>query len=574
MSGQVDLERLPRYQERTFLPADACLQDADTVVSFFHELIDRDIASVDDFEQWVGHCSELADAVDQEGSILYIKMTCDTLNAQFTEDYKNFIQDVVPAVKPLSDELNRKFLHCNAIFQLDPNRYRIFERNIKADVELFCSENVPLETDVQLLSQEYQSVCGAMTVHLDGRDQTMPEMAVYQLSTDRVVREAAWRAVAERRMEDHRRLEDIFSAMCHLRHTIARGAGFSNFMDYQFKAYHRFDYQPEHCKRYHDAVQSCVVPVWQRILKQRHAQLGVQSLRPWDLSVDTAGRDPLKPFADVTALIAGVDQMFMNIDPDLGSQFGAMAAEGLLDLASRKGKAPGGYQNTLSEARKPFIFMNAVGVDGDVRTLLHEGGHAFHAMACAGDPLHAYRQAPMEFCEVASMSMELLGNHFLSAFYHEQDAQRSIRDHLESVIHLLAWVANVDAFQHWIYENPENTAQERGQKWVELYQAFNGTETDWSGLQPHLEILWHRQLHIFEVPFYYIEYGIAQLGALQIWKNAKIDWRQALEKYKRALALGGSRALPELFATAGLEFDFSERTIAPLVEELVQELHV
>jgi len=312
--------------------------------------------------------------------------------------------------------------------------------------------------------------------------------------------------------------------------------------------------------------------VWRRILEKRRRQMGLETLRPWDLSVDPQGAPPLKPFAEVGDLITGAEKIFSRIDPDLGSAFEGMASKGLLDLESRRGKAPGGYQNTLAEARQPFIFMNAVGIDADVRTLLHEGGHAFHALACADEPLYAYRHAPIEFCEIASMSMELLGNQFLNVFYDEADARRSVRNHLEGIVHILAWVANIDAFQHWIYEHPGHTLQERYAKWVELYQTFNGTETDWSGLEGDCEILWHRQLHIFEVPFYYIEYGIAQLGALQIWKNSRRDPKAALDKYKNALALGGSRTLPELFATAGIEFDFSEKTIAPLVRELEQEL--
>lgn len=572
MQKSLGIENLPHYQQRRFLAGDASLQDPQAVADLFVQLIEREVVSSDAFERWILDCSELAAAMDQEGSILYIKMTCDTGHTQFAEDYKKFVQNVLPVIKPLSDHLNRKFLQLNQELRLDANRYRVFERNLHADVELFCSANVPLETDVQLLAQEYQSVCGAMTVFFDGKELTMPEMAVYQLQTDRNIREQAWRLSAQRRFQDATALEGLFDMMLGLRDTMARNAGFANFTDYQFQSYHRFDYGSEHCKRYHEAVRECVVPVWHKILEKRRAQMGLTSLRPWDLSVDPLGEPPLKPFSDVSNLILGTQKIFHAIDPLVGAAFGEMTAKGLLDLASRKGKAPGGYQNTLAEARQPFIFMNAVGVDADVRTLLHEGGHAFHALACSHEPLHAYRHPPMEFCEIASMSMELLGNRFLDVFYTEKDVRRSVREHLEGIVHILAWVANVDAFQHWIYEHPDHTLQERSAKWVELYTIFNGTETDWTCLEHYRETLWHRQLHIFEVPFYYIEYGIAQLGALQIWKNVKVDWSDALKKYKNALALGGSRTLPELFATAGIEFDFSEKTIAAVMKELEQEL--
>jgi len=572
MPNNPGIETLERYQQREFVPEGVSLRDARTAQALFIQLIERPVASSDELERWIADASELSAALDQEGTVLYIRMTCDTSHPQFAADYRAFVQEVLPAVKPLMDQLNRKFLEFTSHIPIDANRYRVFERNLRADVELFRQDNVALETDVQLLAQEYQSVSAVMTVDFNGREQTMPEMAAYQLQTDRDVRERAWRATAQRRRQDADRIEGIFDVMLGLRDTIARNAGFANFTDYQFRQYHRFDYGPEHCRRYHEAVVQCVVPVWRRILEKRRRQMGLETLRPWDLSVDPQGAPPLKPFAEVGDLITGAEKIFSMIDPDLGSAFEGMASKGLLDLESRRGKAPGGYQNTLAEARQPFIFMNAVGIDADVRTLLHEGGHAFHALACADEPLYAYRHAPIEFCEIASMSMELLGNQFLNVFYNEADSRRSVINHLEGIVHILAWVANIDAFQHWIYEHPGHTLQERYAKWVELYQTFNGTETDWRGLEGDCDILWHRQLHIFEVPFYYIEYGIAQLGALQIWKNSRRDPKAALEKYKNALALGGSRTLPELFATAGIEFDFSEKTIAPLVCELEQEL--
>ncbi len=574
MKAQLSFETLPRYQERRFVPDEVDLRDAETVRDLFSRLLERDIESATDLEQLILDGSELAAAIDQQGTILYIRMTCDTTNIDYSEDYKSFIQSVLPAVKPLSDELNRKFLRLNQQYQLDAHRYRVFERDVRADVELFSNENVPLETDVQLLSQEYQSLFGSMMVKMDGKEYTLPAMAKFQLEVDRGLRERTWRAAAERRMQDAQRLDQLFDTMLGLRDTIARNAGFGNFCDYQFKSYHRFDYQPEHCYRYHEVVERCVVPVWEKILKKRKAQMGVDRLRPWDLSVDPMGQPPLKPFEQVAGLVNGVHKIFMHIDPELGKQFGEMMHLGLLDLESRKGKAPGGYQNTLAESRKPFIFMNAVGVDSDVRTLLHEGGHAFHAFASAAEPLLSYRHAPMEFCEVASMTMELLGNDFLGEFYDVRDSRRSIQHHLESVVQILAWVATVDAFQHWIYRYPGHDRRERSRTWEEIYQKFNGTETDWFGLEEIRRALWHRQLHIFEVPFYYIEYGIAQLGALQIWRNAKKDWRGAMTKYKAALALGGSRSLPELFAVAGIEFDFSERTIAPLLDEVVRQLEL
>ncbi len=571
---ETDFSRIPRYQPRSFVPEGIDFNDRSEAVELYTQLLERSIHSSHDLEEWLKDCSELASAIDQHGAVLYILMTCDTTHADYGYNYQQFIKMVVPAIKPLGDELNRKYLAMNDQFPLDAKRYFVFHRAVQTDVDLFWAENVPLETDIQLLSQEYQSVFGNMTVSFEGQDLTLPQMSKFQQETDRGLRERTWRLTAQRRYQDQDRLESIFERMFSIRHKIARNAGFGNFRDYQFAAYHRFDYSPDHCKRYHETVERVVVPVWEKILERRRQQMGLDRLRPWDLAVDPLGQSPLKPFETADELTAGVSKIVHRIDSDFGAMFDDMQQLGLLDLENRKGKAPGGYQNTLSEARKPFIFMNAVGIDDDVRTLLHESGHAFHATHSAKEFLHTYRRAPIEFCEVASMSMELLGDRYLDEFYSPDDYRRSRSTHLENIIHILAWVANVDSFQHWMYEHAEHTRQDRIRKWIELYERFSGQGVDWSGLDLYKETLWHRQLHIFEVPLYYIEYGIAQLGALQIWLHAQKDSAGALTAFKGALALGGSRSLPELFATAGIEFDFSERTIRPLVEEVARELEL
>jgi len=359
-----------------------------------------------------------------------------------------------------------------------------------------------------------------------------------------------------------------------LRQQIAANTGFDNYRDYKFRQYHRFDYTAADCKQYHNAVEKLVVPVLANIYEQRKAQMSLSSLRPWDLDVDQQGRAPLKPFETVDEYIAGTKQVFSRIDSELGEQFQEMIDLDLLDLASRKGKAPGGYQENLHEARKAFIFGNAVGVDSDLHLILHEGGHAFHSLACADESLLSYRNPPTEFCEVASQTMELFAGQHLSVFYSQQDAKRSRRTHLEFIVLILTWIAVIDAFQHWLYENPGHTSSKRREIWLQIHNRFGGSLIDWSGLQLQHEYRWHQQLHIFQVPFYYIEYGIAQLGALGLWLQSKKDPSKALANYRKALALGGSRPLPELFAAAGLEFDFSEKTIKPLIEAVVQELEI
>lgn len=565
------LNELPAALPRRFVPGAADLTSKDVVVGLLEQLLAREICSLEHFEQWILDNSEFGAALSQAGSILYIEMTCATDDPAKAGAYQAFVEKVEPAVKPLGDELNKKFLALAEKFPLDLRRYEVALRAARMDVALYVDKNVPLQTEVALLCQEYQAVSGAMTVDFDGQERTLPEMSKFLLMTDRGIRERAWRAVAARRLRDKDTFEAIFDKMRALRQQMAVNAGCANYRDYMFKAYHRFDYTPDDCKAYQRAIKEVVVPLRREIDLRRQQDMGLDCLKPWDGAVDPQGREPLEPFKTSAQLIAGVGRMFARLDQELAGHYQDMDARGLLDLESRKGKAPGGYQNTLNEARKPFIFMNAVGVDDDVRTLLHESGHAFHAYLSAHDPLVEYRHAPMEFCEVASMSMELMANEFLGEFYSSRDAGRSTVELLEGLVSTLAWVATIDAFQHWLYENPAHTPPERRAAWARLNAEYGGGVVDWSGLEEERAYLWHRQLHIFEVPFYYIEYGIAQLGALQIWTRFKETPSEAVAFYKKGLALGGSRPLPELFAAAGIRFDFSKEMIRPLIGKVYQQ---
>ena len=567
----MDLTQLTPYCKRKFLPQEVQLTDAQVVKGLYLKLLDRPINSSQELETWLLDRSELEAALNQAGSILYITMTCHTDDPQKAAAYTQFIQNIPPVIKPINDELNHKYLKLLKNFPLDQNRYEVYNRTTQVDVDLFVEANVPLQTQVDMLSQEYQTVCGAMMVNFEGKEQTLPQMGKYLLETDRKKREEAWRAIAQRRLADKDKLENVFDQLFALRCQIAENAKLKNFIEYQFRNYHRFDYTPADCKKYHETVERLIVPLYGEILKKRQQEMKVDYLRPWDVAVDPLGRNSLKPFERAPELIEKTQTIFNKLDQNLGAQFQEMRDLGLLDLESRRGKAPGGYQNTLNEARKPFIFMNAVGVDDDVRTLLHESGHAFHALAAAKDSLVDYRHAPMEFCEVASMAMELLAGEHLGEFYSKEDAKRSNREHLEGIVHILAWVANIDSFQHWMYEHPNHTAQERKQKWVELYLKYGGKSLNWQDLDQELAYLWHRQLHVFEVPFYYIEYGIAQLGALQLWLKAKQDPKKALAGYLNGLSLGGSRPLPELYQKTGIKFDFSQEIIEPLIEKVYDE---
>ncbi|MCK5214745.1 MAG: M3 family oligoendopeptidase [Candidatus Omnitrophica bacterium] len=568
------IEGLPAFQPRAYLPADIDLRDKDAVVAVYRGLLEAGVHSPSDLESWILKRSEIDAALDQAGALLYIKMTCFTDNDQYNSEYKAFEENVVPAVKPLQDRINKKYIEFKKQFPLENQRYHVYDRALERDLTLYRDENVDLQKQVSLLSQEYQAVCGAMTIVFEGQEKTLTQMMPLLEDTQREKRKAAWKSCAQRRLRDREVLDKIFNQMCALRNQMAARAGFNNFVPYQFQALHRFDYTSKECKQYQRAVKENVLPVWQKILERRKTRMGLNELRPWDLLVDPQGLAALRPFSAIDELITGVKKVFHKVDGVLEDLYNEMADLNLFDLENRKGKAPGGYQYTLAEVRKPFIFMNAVGMDNDVRTMLHESGHAFHSMLCAKENIYDYRHGPMEFCEVASMSMELLGGEHLDVFYNKEDFKRSRQMHLESIVQTLVWVANIDAFQHWIYENPGHTREERAQAWLGHHNAFGGQFINWGGLEEFQKYLWHRQLHIFEYPFYYIEYGIAQLGALQLWQHYKKNKDDTLAKYRRALSFGGSKTLPELFQEAGLVFAFSEQTIRPLIENAEKELQL
>ena len=564
---------LPAHKPRRFVPPEIDLGDWGQIAPLFDQLAARSpaCATATDLERWLLDWSELNAALDEESSKRYIAMTCHTDNAEAEKAYLHFVENVEPQLKPRQFALARTYVNHPLRAQLPQTRYQVFDRDTQLHVELFREENIPLETEEARLSQQYQKLSGSLMVQFRGEEKTLVQMGRHLEETDRPLRQEAWELVANRRLQEAGKFEEIFDQLVKLREQIARHAGYANYRDYAFRKMGRFDYTPADCEAFHEAVENEIVPVLHELQAERQRQLGVETLRPWDVAVDPLNRPPLRPFEQVDQMVSRTQEIFERLDRDLAAGFQRMQNLHLLDLANRKGKAPGGYQSTLAEARVPFIFMNAVGLQRDVETLLHEAGHAFHALATCDEDLHAYRNAPIEFCEVASMSMELLGNEFLEKFYSPPEANRARRTHLEGIVNIFAWIATVDGFQHWIYTHPGHTRAERSAAWLELMARFGG-QMDWQGYEAARANLWHRQLHIFIHAFYYIEYGIAQLGALQVWANSKRDQAQAMNDYKRSLALGGSRPLPELFAAAGCKFEFSRDTMAPLVALVRREL--
>ena len=566
-----DISAIPHEFPRRFLPKNAEFNTPDGVAKYFDTLHSRQLRSKKDLEDWLSDESELGSALAEEQTVRYIRMTCQTDDPAREKAYLDFVENLEPIIKKKMFELDKQFLEAKPRKELPHDRFWVLNRQRENNVALFREENIELEKEETILGQKYQKTTGAWTVSYDGKERTMQQMAQYLEETDRSVREKTWTLAEKRRAKDRDDLDKLYDEMLVLRARIAKNAGFDNYRDYMFKRLNRFDYTPKDCFNYHLAVEKHIVPLMRQIDERRARNLGVSTLRPWDLVVDSKGRKPLRPFKDSAELVQGVKRVFTKVHPDLAKNFDEMARLNLLDLDSRKGKAPGGYNSELMEIRLPFIFMNSVGRETDLRTLLHESGHAFHVFATRNANLHwMYRErgVPIEFAEVASQGMDFIaGEHLEGVFYDHDEAMRSMQENAESTIRLLAWVATIDAFQHWVYTNPGHSIEQRREQWVKLKERFGGGES-YAGYEDVWRSRWQRQLHLYLVPFYYIEYGIALLGALGIWTRYRKDPAGALKAYMHSLTFGGSKPLPELFKSAGVPFDFGPSTVEPYAKEL------
>ena len=543
------------------------------------DLMERELNCSSCIEGLISDSSELAEHISETGALLYIGMTCDTESEEKRESFLDFMSNIRPKLSEFSDALNRRIVYLSSVDDL-PSRYDLMLRGMRTDVEIFRKENIPLGVRQTELVTEAQTINGAMTVEFEGEERTFPQMSKYLESNDRSQRQAAWVAMSARRMEDSERLSEIFDELISIRHQMATNAGFESYTQYMFRAMHRFDYTIEDCLEFHESVESVCMPILKKINKDRRDGLGIGELSPWDVNEkggsgpDIHGRDPLRPFETVDEMVEKLSEMFHEISSDLGGKFDKLVEMDTLDLDTRKGKAPGGYQYYLEKSRVPFIFMNAAGLQGDLETMIHEAGHAFHSLYCGHLELIDERDYPIEFAEVASMSMELLTQPWWDKFYESEEADRARRAHLEGVAFLLPWIATIDSFQHWIYANPGHSREERDEVWLSIRDKF-GSEMDWTGHTDFRELSWQQQGHLFGVPFYYIEYGIAQLGSLQLWKTQMSDPQKALDDYANAMTLGNTRTLPELFSAADLELGFNEGHFMSLmgtVETALSEL--
>jgi oligoendopeptidase F len=559
---------------RIFLPESFAVTTWNELKPFFDNLLNRPLTTVAELRKWFADRSELESVISEDMAWRYIRMTCYTENQDYLKAYKEFIQNIQPQIAPVSDQLNKKAAACPYLENLEQAPgFDIMIRNLRKEIEIFREENVPLYTEINIETQKYAQISGAMTVEFDGKEMTLPQASVLLMSTDRPKREAIYHKISTRRLQDKEQLDNLFSMLVTLRHKVAINAAFSNFRDYMFKSLGRFDYTPQDCFDFHHAIQREVVPMLNDLSQERKEALSVDKLRPWDKAVDPEGREPLKPFSDGKELAEKTITVFSKLDPFLGQCLSIMRNMGHLDLESRKGKAPGGYNYPLSEIGVPFIFMNATSTLRDMVTIMHEGGHAIHNFLTRDLELIDFKSTPSEVAELASMSMELISmDHWDLFFTDEAELKRAKREHLEDIIETLPWVATIDKFQHWIYENPGHTMEERKANWDQIFDQFADSVTDWSGLRETKDYLWQKQLHLYEVPFYYIEYGMAQLGAIAVWRNYRRDPQAGLRGYQDALKLGYMRSIPEIYAAAKIKFDFSAGYIKELMDFVKSEL--
>lgn len=557
---------------RTYIPQNLKME-WESLSPILDELLKREINNVERLEQWLKDKSELEAALEEDFAWRYIKMSCDTANEQLVKDFQYFATEIEPKISPIANELNKKFSESVFIDELDQDEYFVYIRAVKKSLELYREENVELFTKLQVAQQRYQSITGAMSVMLNEQEYTLEQAANFLKDTDRDVRQNAWETIQQRRLVDKDELNILFEELIAMRHQVALNAGFENYRDYMFQALGRFDYTPKDCYDFAEAIEKEVVPILKEQANKRSEALSLNPLKPWDMEVSTTGKPALKPFVNGEDLIDKSIACFTAIRADLGEKLAMMKANGLFDVESRMGKAPGGYNYPLAETGAPFIFMNSANSLRDLTTMVHEGGHAIHTFLTANLALNDFKHCPSEVAELASMSMELISMDYWNCYFdNEEDLIRAKKEQLADVLKTLPWVAVIDQFQHWIYTNPDHNASDRAAAFKQIYTRFGAGFADWESFELQFGNLWQKQLHLFEVPFYYIEYAIAQLGAIAVWKNYKENPQRALEQYLAALALGYTKPINEIYETAGIKFDFSVDYVNELAVFVKEEL--
>ena len=558
---------------RNFLPKDLTITSWDKIQIYFEDLKQRDISSVEELKKWILDRSELEAVLEEDMAWRYIKMNIDTTDENLQKSFQFFVEKISPNTAPYDHLYNKKFVESTYLRELDTETYYIYLRSVQNNIKLYREENIPLFTELTNKAQKFGEISAQMMVTIDGKEKTLQQASVYLKSTDRAKRKEAFEKVNARRMEDKVHLDILLDELIEKRQEVAKNADFENFRDYKFQSMGRFDYTKEDCFNFHASIEKEIVPLISDIQNERKLDLGLDVLKPWDMSVDPKGKEPLKPFNNGDELLDKCIECFGKIRPYYGDCLRKMKKMGHLDLVSRKGKAPGGFMYPLYESGVPFIYMNAVGLLRDAVTMVHEGGHAVHSFFTKDMEITAFKSTPSEVAELASMSMELISMEHWDIFFSDKEEwKRARKEQLQGVLETLPWVAMVDEFQHWLYENAEHSHDERHAKWESISKRYGTGMVDWTSYEDYKKTAWQRQLHIYEVPFYYIEYGMAQLGAIAVWRNYKQNSKKALDAYDNALKLGYTKSIGDIYATANIKFDFSASYVRELAVFVKSEL--
>lgn len=558
---------VPTRSKRNYLAEDFRVDSWKSLEPLFEELLNRPIGNAIQLEQWIHDLSEVEAILSEETGWRYIRMNIDTTNEEYAKAFDFMVTEIDPKAAPYSDKFNRKLIDSPFCKELDTEKYAIFLRTLEVQIRMFREESIPLFTTLQQMQQKYGTINASMSVEHHGQKLTLQMANSLLKETDRGLRKTIFDKVNVARLSRAEELDQLFSELVKLRDKIAKQADYKNYRDYKLDALGRFDYTAEDCFTFHKAIESECVPLMNKIDEARKEALGYETLTAYDTEVDPNGKAGLKPFKDEKELIELSIEAFRRIRPYYGECLETMHAMGHLDLGSRLGKAPGGFNYPLYETGVPFIYMNSVGSLRDLITMVHEGGHAVHSFLSKDLEITAFKNLPSEVAELASMSMELLSIDQWNLFFdNESDLKRAKKEHLEKIFVMLPWIATIDAFQHWVYENPKHTQVERAENWLRISNRFGSKVVDWTGFEDAKKYQWQKQLHLYEVPFYYIEYAIAQLGAIAVWRNYRQNPELALDQYEAALKLGYTIPIGDIYAAAGIEFNFTQAYVRELME--------
>jgi oligoendopeptidase F len=564
---------IPQRNKRTYLSEDFVPSSWEVTEPYYNELLSRRISSVEELKTWLHNWSELEAVGGEYSRWIYVRTTIDTGDDKAKADLTNLFVNIVPKLSAQDNLLKKKFIECPFTDQLDPAIFSTTIRRMRREIEIFREVNIPLQSELSLKQSKFNEIAGVQSIHYKGSEITIEQAAVYLADTDREVRSEVFHKIGARRLEDREKLDDLLSELIRLRNQIALNAGYKNYMEYRFAELGRFDYTPEDCLKFHEVIHETVKPLLNKLFAERKQQLGVAELKPWDLDVDTSGKAPLKPFNSAAELVEKTITCFNKLDTYFGERISIMNSMKYLDLESRMRKSPGGYNMTMPEIGVPFIFMNSANNEHDLITIVHEGGHAIHTFLTHDLELTAFKELPSEIAEVASMGMELLSMEYWDIFYsNPDDLKRARKNHLKYILSVLSRTCLGDSFQFWLYSNPTHTVEERRKKWRKLQIKFGSSVLDDSDDENIHEINYQRIMHFYEVPFYYIEYAFAQLGALALWRNFKHNPTQTVNNYKKALSLGYTKPIPVFYETAGAKFDFSKPYISGLISFLEEEI--